>query len=410
MAYVAQRREAARLLVIGTYRPAEVIVSEHPLRAVKQDLQGRGLSAELALGMLPQVAVSQYLAARFPQQQFPQALSQFLYRSTEGNPLFIVNIVDYLIAQGLLREVEGHWRLRVTPEELRVSIPESVRQLIARQLERLSDEEQRVLEVASVAGAEFSALAVVAGVEEGIEHVEARCEGLVRRGHFLQASEMEAISEGTLTGRYSFLHALYRSVVYERVGASQRVRLHRRIGERLEAAYGPRAGELAAELAVHFEQGRDYRRAVQYLQRAAQNALQRSANVEAIQHLTKALELLKTLPDAPERAQQELRLQTSLGGVMTATRGWADPETGAVYARARELCRQVGETPQIFPVLWGLCAFYSVRAEYQIALELAEQLLSLAESAQDAALLLAAHYAVEQALNLMGEYPSAREH
>ena len=132
--------------------------------------------------------------------------------------------------------------------------------------------------------------------------------------------------------------------------------------------------------------------------------------MEAIGHLTKGLELLKTLPDTPERTQQELTLQIALGAPLIATKGYAAPEVERAYTRARELCQQVGETPQLFPVLWGLWKFYLVRAELQTARELGEQLLSLAQSVQDPALLLEAHHALGWTLFLSGEFASAREH
>ena len=156
---------------------------------------------------------------------------------------------------------------------------------------------------------------------------------------------------------------------------TQRQEWHQRIGLRKELAYNGRASEIAAELAVHFEQGRDYPRAVQYLQHAAQNALRRSANMEAISHLTKGLELLKTLPHTSERDQQELSLQIALGAPLIVIKGYSASEVEQAYSRARELCQQSGETPQLFPTLYGLTAFSVVRGELQTAHELSEQLL-----------------------------------
>ncbi len=143
--------------------------------------------------------------------------------------------------------------------------------------------------------------------------IEEQCEALVRREHFLRASGTAEWPDGTVAARYGFLHALYQDVLYNRLTARRRQRLHQRIGEREEQAYGERAREIAAELAVHFEQGRDYRKAMQYLQQAGENAVRRSAHQEAISLFTKGLELLKTLPDTPERTQQELTLQIALG-------------------------------------------------------------------------------------------------
>ena len=128
----------------------------------------------------------------------------------------------------------------------------------------------------------------------------------------------------------------------------------------LEARF-PETAETQPELvAHHYTEAGLGEEAVEYWQRAGRRALERSANLEAISHLTKGLEVLKTLPDAPQRLQQELDVQTTLGPALMATRGNGAPEVGHAYARARELCQQVGETPQLFPVLFGLWRFYYV--------------------------------------------------
>src|SRR5262249_33839393 len=151
-------------------------------------------------------------------------------------------------------------------------------------------------------------------------------------------------------------------------------------------------------------------KAIPYRQKEGWRAIQGSANTEGISHLTRGLELLKTLPDTPEHTQQELALQTTLGPVLIATKGYAAPEVEKTYTRARELCQQVGEAPQLFSVLWGLFVFYTVRAEHKTAHELAEQLLTLAQSPQDPNLLLEAHCALGISLCWLGELVPAREH
>ncbi|MGH6803330.1 MAG: hypothetical protein ACREC3_08180, partial [Methyloceanibacter sp.] len=206
------------------------------------------------------------------------------------------------------------------------------------------------------------------------------------------------------------VHALYQHLWHERVSIEQQQQWHLRVGERKETAYGSRASEIATELAVHFEQGRDYRRAIHYLQQAGENALRRSANREAITHLTRGLELLQPLPDTPERTRQELGLRVALTAPLTATKGLAAAEVGATHNRARELCQQVGETPELFPVLCGLYAFYGARGELETARTLVEQLLRLAQRAQDPALLLQAHLALGAAMFHRGEFIPARGH
>jgi len=150
--------------------------------------------------------------------------------------------------------------------------------------------------------------------------------------------------------------------------------------------------------------------AIPYWQRAGQRALERSANLEAVAHLTTGLEVLAALPDTPERAQQELVMQTTLGPALINTKGQAAPEVLHAYARARELCQQVGETPQLFQVLRGLWYFYLHRVELQTARELGEHLLSLAQQVGDPALLLEAHYALGNTLNYLGEFAATQAH
>jgi predicted ATPase len=182
------------------------------------------------------------------------------------------------------------------------------------------------------------------------------------------------------------------------------------VGAAIEALFADRIHEHLGDLAHHYARSANRQKAVEYLRLAGEQALQRYANVEAISRFTGALELLKTLPDTPQRAHDELVLQTILGPVLVATMGNGAPEVGVVYARAVELGRQLGEDAQLFPVLFGLRSFYLVRGDVQTAHELGEQLLSLAQSLQDSALLLEAQLALGNTLFLRGEPAPARAH
>src|SRR5262249_27054828 len=137
VSYLARRRTPARLLLLASYRPVEVAVSEHPLKDVTRELQAHRQCEELALEYLSREAVGDYLAARFPQHGFPAAFIDLLHERTEGNPLFLVNAVDYLQAEGLIAERRGLWRLTVALAELEMGVPESIRQIIEKQIERL---------------------------------------------------------------------------------------------------------------------------------------------------------------------------------------------------------------------------------------------------------------------------------
>ena len=410
VAMLAQRREPARLLLLGTYRPVEVIVRGHPLKTIKQELQMHGYCEELPLELLSETAVAAYLAARCPGSRLPTELVQLIHQRTNGNPLFMVNIVEDLLTRGLLGERDGQWELMARIDEVEVGVPENLLQMIVQQIERLSREEQRVLEAASVAGVEFAVVVVAAALEADSMAVEEWCEALVWQQHVLQPAGVAKWPDGTVTARYAFRHWLYRHVAYQRLGSTRRIRLHQQIGTCLEAAYGPWVGEIATELAVHFERGQDDPRAVRYLQHAAENATRRHAYREVIAHLSKGLALLQTMPDTPERLRQELDIHTALGPALIATKGYATPEVEHTYTRARVLCQQLGDAPPHFDVLRGLWNCYVVRAELQTARELGEQLLAIAQHAQESALLVEAHRALGTTLLFLGELVPARQH
>jgi DNA-binding winged helix-turn-helix (wHTH) protein len=182
VAFLAQRRDPARLLVLGTYRPVEVIVRGHPLKAVVQDLGLRRHCVELRLDGLGATAVAAYLAMRFPQAPWPPGLETVLHRRTDGHPLFLVTVTDWWVQQGRVAQVEGHWHVPDRVEALAGAVPDSLRTLIESQLEELSTAAQALLEAASVVGEAFSAAAVAAAVEAPVAEVEQQCAALVRRG------------------------------------------------------------------------------------------------------------------------------------------------------------------------------------------------------------------------------------
>jgi DNA-binding winged helix-turn-helix (wHTH) protein/predicted ATPase len=407
---LAQRRMPARLFLLGTYRPADAIVSGHPLKGLKQELLVHGHCVELPLRFLSDAEVSQYLAARFPRQRLPAELGHALHRSTEGNPLFVVNVVDYWVSQKVLVETEGQWQLAAAVEDVAAGVPESLRQMIEKQLERLPAEERRMLEAASVVGAEFSTAAVAAGLGETVERVEDWCEGLVGQGRFLLARGMDVLADRTATGRYGFIHGLYQQALYERLAAARRVRLHHRIAEWGEGAFSARTKDAAAELAMHFERGQDHPRAIEYLTQAADNAMRRRAPHEAVVLLGRSLTLLKNSPDSSERAQRELALLVAIGVPLLMTEGYAAEEVERTYARARELCQQVCESPQLLPALAGLFRFYIVRADFETARALGEQILRLAQHTRDPLVFLIAHSVLGVLSLSLGEFVAGREH
>jgi predicted ATPase len=318
VSYLARRRRRASLLVIGTYRPVEVIVSEHPLRGVKQELQLHKLCHELPLEYLTLESVCEFLRITFPKHQLPKAFAAIIHKRTEGNPLFIVNLIEFLVQEKIVVERDGCWELAVDLSEVELGVPENIREMVDKHIERLEPFEQRILEGASVVGMDCSAVAISAGLAEDVVRIEEICDGLARKHHFLWPAYLAELPDGTITPRYRFIHALYVDVLYKRVAATRRRLIHGRIGESGESIYGDRVGEIAAELAVHFEQSQDCVRAVKYLLLAAENAMRRSADHEAHGLSKRGLELLKVLPQSAEHEVEERNLRSIISVTSSA--------------------------------------------------------------------------------------------
>jgi DNA-binding winged helix-turn-helix (wHTH) protein/tetratricopeptide (TPR) repeat protein len=314
---LGRRQEPARLLLIGTYRPVDVIVSQHPLENVRLELLTRGHCQELSLELLGEAAVADYLHERFAGHAFPSELARVITRRTEGNPLFMMSVVEDLVARGLIVMRDERWELRAVLEEVEVSVPESLRQMIERRMGQLEEDERQVLAAGSVAGIEFSAASVAAALQRTPAEVEESCDELAHRHLFIHSLGACEWPDRTVTSRYRFVHTLHRNVLYQGISPARRREFHQSIGAREEMGYGDRARDIAAELAAHFEQAGADRRAVRYLTDAADTAARRNANTEAAGYVGRALDLAERLPDA-ERVAGRLALLEQLGQVRRA--------------------------------------------------------------------------------------------
>ena len=410
VSYLARRGDPARLMVIGTYRPVDVIVADHPLKGVKRELQAHGLCRELALECLSEEAVAEYLSTRFPCHQFPARLKQTVYRRTEGTPLFMVNLVEYLADQKAIVEEQGSWKLCADLTEVERGVPSNLRELIQKQIERLSPDERTVLEAASVAGMECSSAAIAAGLENTVEWVEEHCEELARRHQFLSPAWLIQLPDGTVTPRHRFIHVLYRDVPYRMMPPMRRAQIHQRIAEQGVAVYGDRASEIAAELAMHFEESRDWLRAVQYLTQAADNAIHKSAYYEAADLAQRGLTIVKSLPESSERDRQEITLRIILILSHGAIKGFAWAGVESAYADGKDLIRSSQPSLQLFNWLYLLGLFRMFRANTRGALEIADQVVNLAEELKDPRLIMEAHRARGSTLLEIGRYSEALEH
>ena len=207
-----------------------------------------------------------------------------------------------------------------------------------------------------------------------------------------------------------FKHALIQDAAYASLLKSTRQQVHQRIAQVFEAQF-PAVVETQPELvAQHYTAAGCAEQAVRYWQQAGQQASERSANLEAVSHFTIGIELLQTLPETPERTQQAVTLYITLGAALQMAKGMAAPEVEHAYTQAYALCQQVGETPELVPVLFGLWRISSIRPQLHTARELGDTLLRLAQQAHDPTLAVIAHYALGTTWFLLGALPAARPH
>ena len=206
------------------------------------------------------------------------------------------------------------------PDRIELGVPDDLRSLIEARIERLSADERKVLEAASVAGTAFVARISAAAANLDPEYVEDLCDGLSRRKQIVRLTGVHRFPDGSVSARYEFLHAIYRDVLYACQPSGRRTRLHARMGHLLEGLYGANSGEIAAELAHHFELGLDWARAANYLQRVADTAGSRDLHREATALWQRAVELTRKLPDAQRGALQSEILE-KLAAASTSSLG-----------------------------------------------------------------------------------------
>jgi len=410
LAYVAARCDSQRILIVGTYRPAELFASSHPFVRVKLELQGHGICRESPMPLLTRLDVDRYLALQFPEHLFPPELSARIHAKTEGNPLFMADLVRFLRDRGVFAQREGRWAMAGKLPEIEHELPESVRSMIEKKIGELSELDRRLMSAAAVQGQEFDAAVVASVLEMDPTDVEERLEALDRTYGFVHLIGDRTLPDTTLTLRYTFVHVLYQNALYASLRPTLKVSWSAAVAETLLRYFGPQRSAIASELAMLFEAARDFARAAEYFLMAAQQAAYISAYKEAVVLARRGLDALKLLPDTPERVHHELQLQTILGPALASTAGYGTDEVEATYVRARELCQQVEETPQLFPVIWGLFHYWLARGKCQTAYQLGEQLLVLAQKAQDPALLLLAHGSLGDTTWLSGNFEVALRH
>jgi predicted ATPase len=379
----------ARILTLCTCRP-----DFHP------PWTGRSHLTQMTLARLPQRQATELTHQVVQGKALPAEVVAQIVAKTDGVPLFVEELTKTVLESGLLLEQEEHYALTGPLPPL--AIPVTLHDSLLARLDRLGAA-KNLAQVGATLGREFPYALLQA--------VASRDEETIRR-ELQQLVEAELLYQRGLPPQatYVFKHALIQEAAYQSLLRRTRQRYHQHIAQVLEAQFFDIVETQPELLAHHYTEAGVAKQALLYWQRAGERAIQRSAHAEAIAHLSKGLDLLKLLPDTPERSRQELILQSTLGPVLIATRGYAAPDVAQTYARARDLGRRMGDTLQLFVALRGLQTFHAVRAELQTALALAEELLLLAQRQHDPTLLVFAHLSLGSTLFHSGALVQARVH
>jgi predicted ATPase len=386
---VIERVRHLRVLVLITYRPefAPPWTGQAHLTLLPLNRLGRSQGAAMALRVSGG-------------KKLPSEIVEQIVARTEGVPLFVEELTKAVLESGILTDAGDRYELSGPLPPL--AIPATLRDSLMARLDRLAPVKE-LAQIGAAIGRDFSHALLAAVADQPERELQAALDQLV-------ASELVFRRGTPPEATYSFKHALVQDAAYGMLLKSRRQQLHARIAQVLEERF-PEASAIQPELlAQHYTAAGLHEQAVEYWHRAGQRASERSANLEAIAHLTRGLELARTLPDPQQSARQELKLQVALGEPLVVAKGYGGPEAAATYTRALQLCREIGETPHLFPTIWGLWHFYLSQGACEMARDLANELLDLAEQHADPMLLVAAHQALGRSLYHMGEFTAALIH
>jgi TOMM system kinase/cyclase fusion protein len=379
----------ASLLVLLTCRPHFQPAWHH-----------RSYLTEITVNRLSHAQVGQIVTCVTDGKTLPKEVLQQILVKTDGVPLFVEEMTKALLESGSLKEVEGQYELTGSFDTF--AIPATLQDSLMERLDRLVTA-KGIAQLAAVIGRQFAytLLQMVSQVDEMTLQRElgrlVEAELVYQRGVPPQST-------------YVFKHALIQDTAYQSLLKSTRQQYHQRVAHVLEAQFPAIVDQQPELLAHHFTEAGLTEKAVGYWHQAGQRASERSAHVETISHITKGLELLQTWPETPQRHQREVDMLIALGASLIATKGYGAPEVEQTYLCAQHLCQHLEDPQRRFAVLRGLCGYYIVRAEYQTACKLGEQLLTLAQQVHNTSLLLAAHRVLGAALSFLGMTALAHTH
>ena len=379
MSYVGSRIGAMRLLVVATYRPADLLLARHPFLQVRQEMQAHGVCREVALQFLSSDDVEQYLALRFPGHSFPPTLAASIHACTEGNALFMVDLLRYLRDRGVVAQVDQRWTLATSLPEIKRDLPESVRSMIERKIDQLDEAARRLAAAGAVQGQEFDSAVVARALSLDPAEVEERLDAMDRLHGLVRFIGEREFADSTLTLRYSFVHVLYQNALEASLTATRKASLSGAIADALTGFCGDRSAEVASELALLFHDARDFARASDHFLQAGRNAARVYAYPEAVALYQRAIADAEKLKK-PERNSRVLAAAVELGSLYQDMTRY-DDAIGAFELAEDSACESADSEAQINAICSKAAVLFLCKKRPAEAQEQGERALQLATMA-----------------------------
>jgi len=391
IAYLGVRLDRMRVLMLATYRDAELRASRHPFLQVQSVLETRGQARELGVALLSEAEVADYVSRTYPRHDFPADFARAVHTRSEGSPLFVADVLRWLGTQGVIAERNGRWSLVRPVPEVDHDLPSSVRSMIERKISLLDDADRRLLGAAAIQGAGFDSATVAAVLDTEAADIEEQLIVLEKVYGFVRRIADDTFPDRSQAVRYRFVHALYQNVLAAALAPSRRAAWSRTAAGFLEARHGKRSHEIAGTLAALRETGRQPERAAAWYAVAAQRAMAVFAYAEGETLATRGLAQGELVEDAAAHVAVELPLRLALGATSLVRRGFAAPETANNMAHARALCDAIGETPSLMPALWVLVLYNIAHGRLDDASALCAQMLQIGRASGDPVLEVCGH-------------------
>ena len=399
LGYLAPRIAQLRVLLLVTYRPTDLTVGKHPFLRLKADLSAHGALRDVPITFLAAEDVAHYVSSHLPDA--PRDLSSLIYRKTEGSPLFMVDLVRYLREHG----IPGDWAI-----EIERNIPQSLRGMIERTLEGLSENDRQLLRVAAIQGVQFDSAILAQVLERDAADVEDALQSLDRVHGLVQLLGEQELPNHLFSLRYSFVHVLYQSALYGSVSPSRRASWSGKVACALETAYGERKTAVAAELALLYEMARDPWRASEHFLAAAELASGRFASREALAFAKRGLACLAAAGEGADITRRELALQKALLIPSAVIEGYGVPATERISQRMVELAEQLQDHGVLFAALDGAIIINVIRGNLDVAAKISERMIATADQSGSDVQQMNARWWAMVTRHHMGEFEEAQRH